>query len=172
MDDRQITTQAPVGLATVGPYWDAGLTAPSHLDRAVTLKLGVPYRTFRVVERSDAKVAHFFGIVRPCLAGAVRLFRGVNRRMKYYDDMDADKKVYAYVLHPPADVFPVPSMDGRLKLQEGAPPKGRVFAVLMRPFPQADSFGMEGAILHWNWMDGDSVTGPIDHDDRYEEPIW
>jgi hypothetical protein len=157
---------------TIGPYWDAGLEASSPTDRHATIRLGVPYRTFRVAERSDLKVAHYFGIVRPGLMGAARLFRGVNRRMKYYDDMAADKSVFAYVWQPSDDVRPVPQMDGTMRLRKCPPPPGRVFATLVRPYRAADSFGIEGAILHWNWMDGDSNMCPIDQEERYDQQVW
>jgi hypothetical protein len=165
-------TQTPVLPNTIGPYWDFGLYAPSPQDRKTPVRLAVPYRAFRVAERSDAKVAHYFGIVRPEIARAERLFRGVNRRMKYYDDMDADKRIYAYVWRPKNDVRPVVQLDGMMKIEIREPVPQRVFATLVRFHKEPDAFGVEGQILNWNWMDADSNLCPIDQDDRYDEPVW
>jgi hypothetical protein len=164
--------RAVMTTTTLGSYWDAGTLAPSPRDRSTTIRLGVPYRAFRIAARSDVKVAHYLAIVKPGLMGATKLFRGVNRKLKHYDDMEGDKTVYAYVWRPDRDVWPVIQLDGSIKLQFREPPANRVFATLVRPYEKADAFGIEGAILTWNWMDADPNMCPVDEEDRYEEPIW
>ena len=92
--------------------------------------------------------------------------------MKHYDDMDADRGVFAYVWRPAYDVVPVHQLDGTMAIQKIKPPPGRLFLALVRPYRKPDDLSIEGALLNWNWADGDADLRPVDQEERYDGPVW
>lgn len=170
MDDRQIATAA-FGTVRVGSFWDT-LEAPEPTDRSKRIRLGVPYQTWRIAERRDIQLARYFALVRFGMCNAAHLFRGLKRRMKYMQDMEADKRVLAYVWQPPYDAKCGTAWDGASIVDKVPSPPNEVFVVLVRMYDDADTNGISGEVLHWSWVDGDESLRPSDHGDRYGSELW
>jgi hypothetical protein len=158
-----------LGTSPVGLYWDV-VEASGFTDRNTRVKLGVPYKSFQIVERVGTLVAHYHYLVRPGIMHAARLFRGVQRPMKCEDDMAADQKVLIYMWRPDANYEWVGGRHSSAFPARYPPPANEVFVALVRPFLEPDSDGISGALLKWNWIDGDLTS--FDWKRRYNEEIW
>jgi len=170
VDEAELITDAFTP-TRVGPYWDA-IDAPSWIDKDAHIRLGVRNESFQIARRTGTSVAQYFHIVRFGLVRAVHLFRGMNRDMKVRDDMKAGERVLAYVWRPEFDFEWVGGPNSRAFPRKLTPPPLLVFVVLVRPFDVPDQYGVSGSILRWNWVDGDFRNAPIDHEDRYDKPVW
>ena len=155
---------------TVGPYWDI-VSAQSAADRNVAVQYGIRPETWQITSRTGTKVAEYFYLVRGGLKHARYLYQGVQRRMKFGADMNADEKILAYVWQPEFSYEWVGGRDSRAFPNKAPAPPNVVFGVLVRPHEQ-DEHETQGTILTWNWIDGDATGRPIDCADRYSKLIW
>jgi len=122
-------------------------------------------------------LAQFYGIVQEGLIVAEHAFRGLNRPMRYEENMEADQSivVYAWAARNDYEWLGPPYSNGEPTPKPALP--GRIFVVLVREeSTKEEENGKQimGTIEKWNWVreDGELRGAPIDWKVRYAKKLW
>ena len=153
--------------------WTSELTVPTQPSGVGTVAmLNKDLQAFG--RRGESKaIAEFFDLV---LRGTIltrHVFKGLRRELFTDGDRNADKQMFVYTRKPAFDVVWIRPGNRWERID---PPKGNVFAVIVRPnikhrdrYPEID-----GWINAWPWVDEDAglAEAPEDWVDRYDLKLW
>lgn len=155
--------------------YDDTVEAPSPNDPQSTVKLGVRSATIRQYRGRGlaTAIAQYYGIVQDGMLSAQHAFRGLKRPLALGEDMDADRGVVVYTWRSLVDYEWQGSPHDGLPVAL-TPLPGRVFVVLVREEPGADTGRVYGSIERWNWVNQDPELphAPVGWKLRYGEKLW